>query len=75
MTRISDEIQGNPFSALVDIFEMYKSREPATEELNSMLMLMGNQGLLYDIKAADNNELLNLQSETLGSVSKILSSN
>ena len=72
MTRISNEIHGNSFSALVDIFELYKFREPAAEEVNSMLLLMGNQGFLYDNRESGN---FNLQSESIEPLSRILSSN
>lgn len=72
MTRISNEIHGNSFSALVDIFELYKFREPVAEEVNSMLVLMGNQGFLYDNKVTGN---FNIQSESIEPLSRILSSN
>ncbi|ADI74626.1 hypothetical protein Metev_1790 [Methanohalobium evestigatum Z-7303] len=75
MTRISNEIQGNSLSALIDIFELYKYREPVEEEVNTMLMLMGNQGSLYKDRETGNNELINFQSENFDSMSRILSSN
>ncbi|MFP4655020.1 MAG: hypothetical protein ACLFMM_05010 [Methanohalobium sp.] len=57
---------------MADIFELYKFRDPAAEELNSMLVLMGNQGLMYDNKTIGN---FNLQSESIEPLSRILSSN
>lgn len=75
MTRISNEIQGNSLSALIDIFELYKYREPVEEEVNTMLMLMGNQGSLYKDRETGKDELMNFQSENFDSMSRILSSN
>lgn len=75
MTRISNETHGNSFSALVDIFELYKFREPAAEEVNSMLVLMGNQGLLYNNRELGMPGIFNIQSESIEPLSRILSSN
>lgn len=48
MTRITRGEQKNAVSVLMDIFEMSNMREPADNEVDSLLQVIGTHGSMID---------------------------
>ncbi|MBP2030609.1 hypothetical protein J2755_001557 [Methanohalophilus levihalophilus] len=54
MTRMTNSHQKNAISAMKDIFEMDKSRDPEATEVNSLLESLGTHGSLVGKTAVYN---------------------
>lgn len=48
MTRITRPQQKNAFSVLMDIFEMSNFRDPAEDEVDSLLQVIGTHGSMIE---------------------------
>ena len=66
MTRITSSHEKNTTAALTDLFEMSTSREPAIDEIGSLLEMIGTHGsMIKNVVVYENEEVYHVYTKNI----------